>query len=266
MAKDPAFLFYVNDFDCETKFFTNVQVGMFIRLLIAQHQHGHLSFEQMVFVAGEANDAVFSKFLKDKKGLFFNAWLDEKIEQRKKFCESRKKSRISGNKKLKQAQSIDSQSLVSSRTSNTRKTYVIHTENENENENISNIISKNIAKDIAKNNVEEKFIEFYKMYPKKVSIKRAREKFLKINPDDSLFEKMMTSLSGQIMSPQWQKDNGQFIPHPATWLNQERWNDEDEAAIALKAKQDRVAEKIAKLEKMLGRTYDPQIDGNITAD
>jgi hypothetical protein len=25
---------------------------------------------------------------------------------------------------------------------------------------------------------------------------------------------------------QWKKDNGEFIPHPATWLNQERWNDE----------------------------------------
>ena len=26
-------------------------------------------------------------------------------------------------------------------------------------------------------------------------------------------------------SHQWQKDNGDFIPLPATWLNQERWED-----------------------------------------
>ena len=25
---------------------------------------------------------------------------------------------------------------------------------------------------------------------------------------------------------QWKKDNGQFIPYPATWLHQERWKDE----------------------------------------
>ena len=25
---------------------------------------------------------------------------------------------------------------------------------------------------------------------------------------------------------QWKKDNGKFIPYPATWLNQERWTDE----------------------------------------
>ena len=28
------------------------------------------------------------------------------------------------------------------------------------------------------------------------------------------------------MSAQWQRDNGQYIPHPATWLNQGRWDDE----------------------------------------
>ena len=27
-------------------------------------------------------------------------------------------------------------------------------------------------------------------------------------------------------SAQWQKDGGQYIPHPATWLNQQRWEDE----------------------------------------
>ena len=27
-------------------------------------------------------------------------------------------------------------------------------------------------------------------------------------------------------SPQWQRDDGQFIPLPATWLNNERWEDQ----------------------------------------
>ena len=25
---------------------------------------------------------------------------------------------------------------------------------------------------------------------------------------------------------QWKKDNGKYVPYPATWLNQERWTDE----------------------------------------
>ena len=43
MAKDPAFLFYPNDFDCATRFFTDEEVGIYLSLLIAQFQNGRLS-------------------------------------------------------------------------------------------------------------------------------------------------------------------------------------------------------------------------------
>lgn len=28
-----------------------------------------------------------------------------------------------------------------------------------------------------------------------------------------------------LQNEQWRKDNGQYIPNPATWLNQGRWDD-----------------------------------------
>ena len=34
------------------------------------------------------------------------------------------------------------------------------------------------------------------------------------------------ALKKQKQTTDWNKDNGQFIPMPATWINQERWNDE----------------------------------------
>jgi hypothetical protein len=37
-------------------------------------------------------------------------------------------------------------------------------------------------------------------------------------------------------SEQWSKDGGIFIPYPATWLNQERWNDEVIKALPAKKK------------------------------
>lgn len=40
----------------------------------------------------------------------------------------------------------------------------------------------------------------------------------------------MQSLEVQVNSKQWTKDNGQFIPHPSTWLNQSRWEDEPDNA------------------------------------
>lgn len=41
--KDPAFLFYSQDFYTGTVFMTDEQVGKFIRLLCLQHQTGHLN-------------------------------------------------------------------------------------------------------------------------------------------------------------------------------------------------------------------------------
>ena len=74
--------------------------------------------------------------------------------------------------------------------------------------------------------VVSRFDEFWKSYPKKTGKKPCQTKWLRINPDTALFNKMMNALDQQKMSRQWQKNNGQFIPNPLTWLNQERWNDE----------------------------------------
>lgn len=90
MAKDPAFLFYTNDFDSKTKFFTHEQVGKFMRLLMAQHQTGHLTQKQMIQVCGGEDEEVFAKFTTDDKGLFFNERLQLEIEKRQKFTTSRR--------------------------------------------------------------------------------------------------------------------------------------------------------------------------------
>ena len=37
---------------------------------------------------------------------------------------------------------------------------------------------------------------------------------------------MMDAISAQKRSRQWTEKNGQYIPNPATWLNQRRWEDE----------------------------------------
>ena len=41
-----------------------------------------------------------------------------------------------------------------------------------------------------------------------------------------LFAKMLKAVDTARASPQWQTDGGQYIPNPATWLNQKRWEDE----------------------------------------
>ena len=61
MAKDPAFLFYPNDFDCATKFFSDEEVGIYLRLLIAQFQNGRLHEKHMNHICKTYNKDIFSK-------------------------------------------------------------------------------------------------------------------------------------------------------------------------------------------------------------
>lgn len=97
MAKDPAFLFYPGDFSTGTQFFNNEQVGKYIRLLMAQHQHGHLTEEQMIFICKEKDIDVWSKFEIDSDGKMFNRRLDEEKNKRQAFSESRKANRNKAN-------------------------------------------------------------------------------------------------------------------------------------------------------------------------
>ncbi len=73
---------------------------------------------------------------------------------------------------------------------------------------------------------EQAFDSFWTSYPKKQAKANARKAFDKLNPDEALLQRMLVALEWQKTSPSWTKDNGQFIPYPATWLNGRRWEDE----------------------------------------
>lgn len=67
---------------------------------------------------------------------------------------------------------------------------------------------------------------FWKAYPRKTGKEAARKIWIRLRPSKLLLDKMIYAIKEQRASDQWQKDGGQFIPHPATWLNQGRWQDE----------------------------------------
>lgn len=77
----------------------------------------------------------------------------------------------------------------------------------------------------------QRFDKFWEIYPKKKDKAKARQKWLKLKPNDELFNKIITAVKEQAQSDQWQKDDGQYIPYPSTWLNGERWNDEIKKAV-----------------------------------
>ncbi len=89
MAHDPAFLFYTNDFSTGTQFLSDEQLGKYLRLLMAQHQHGHLSDIQVNKICKSYDNDVMEKFIKDEDGKWFNPRLELEIDKRRKYSESR---------------------------------------------------------------------------------------------------------------------------------------------------------------------------------
>ena len=70
------------------------------------------------------------------------------------------------------------------------------------------------------------FDAFWSAYPRKVGKDAAARAFAKRRVDASLLASLLVAIEAQRNGEQWRKDGGQFIPHPATWLNEGRWQDE----------------------------------------
>lgn len=68
--------------------------------------------------------------------------------------------------------------------------------------------------------------QFWAAYPRKTAKIDARKAWDKLSPDADTLKVILEALEAQKKSPQWTKEGGQFIPHPATWLNAKRWEDE----------------------------------------
>lgn len=82
----------------------------------------------------------------------------------------------------------------------------------------------------ASESADDGFADFWKQYPKKVAKPAALKAWKKIKPAAHVQADLMAALGKHKASADWQKDGGQFIPHPASWLNGRRW--EDEAPLA----------------------------------
>lgn len=76
------------------------------------------------------------------------------------------------------------------------------------------------------------FESFWKVYPKKQSKLTAQKAWEKLNPDTELTEAIINAVERAKMSRQWKEKDGQYIPLPASYLNQRRWEDDLSGEIA----------------------------------
>lgn len=97
-----------------------------------------------------------------------------------------------------------------------------------ENDNISeqskvekSKVEKSKVKDICAR--DSAFESFWAAYPRKVGKQAAQKAFAKVSVP---IETLIAAVNRQKKSDQWSKDGGRYIPNPATWLNQGRWEDD----------------------------------------
>ncbi|HEY1037357.1 MAG TPA: Lin1244/Lin1753 domain-containing protein [Candidatus Paceibacterota bacterium] len=78
-----------------------------------------------------------------------------------------------------------------------------------------------------KNRNEEQFQIFYKEYPNKKGKGQAIRAWNKLKITEELFEEIMSGLKKLKLSKGWIAERGKYIPHPSTFLNGQRWLDQE---------------------------------------
>ncbi len=164
MAKDPAMLFYTSDFLTGTLFMTNEQVGIYVRLLCAQHQHGGMidktSFNSIV---GNHN-IIRGKFVEVDDG-FFNERLMIEMDKRKV-----KSSNLSANATVRWKKAKQKDNKCNAIASD------LNMPTEDANENVNEDRNKNeVKKKISKKLTDEEWLKSIKDNPAYQHIEIDRE-------------------------------------------------------------------------------------------
>lgn len=149
MSKDPAVLFYPQDFLVGVEFFTNEEVGAYIRVLCHQADKWSLTEKQIKAISGNSFDTIIEKFIQDEDGSYYNKKMREvQIKRIQYSAIQAKRIQDYWDKKKNDAGEIP--------RNNGGISVDIPLENGNENEN------EDINKD---KELEEAFDKFRKKYP-----------------------------------------------------------------------------------------------------
>jgi hypothetical protein len=79
----------------------------------------------------------------------------------------------------------------------------------------------------------EAFEAFWGRYPRRIGKGAAWAAWRKIRGGAGVYEAIGRALEAQKASQDWRREAGAFIPHPSTWLNQRRWEDDHTPPAAL---------------------------------
>lgn len=292
MNKPPAFQFYANDFLGGTQHLTDAEVGLYIRLLLAQWSAGSLpnddeellSYGKSTALSTTRLDRVKAKFELCPDGRLRNARLEREREKQNEFrlqrsfagkqsAQVRSAFRAAARSVARDASSTSVEHPFNERSNgeatpnstkterpieivttveqplNIRSTSVEETQQplnerstsvqrDGQREVNSPSPSPSPSPDNTKYNSKPPispegtdsgeptpFDKFWEAYPVKVGKLKAMASFNKAMKATTL-EVILAAVELAKKSDQWNREGGRFIPHPTTWLNQGRWDDQ----------------------------------------
>lgn len=97
------------------------------------------------------------------------------------------------------------------------------------------------------------FAEFWSAYPLKKAKATAEKAWAKLKPSADLQASILSAIAAHKLSADWQRDGGQYIPHPTTWLNQRRWEDEVTHARSQRPDQNRPRSAVDEVREAIWR-------------
>jgi hypothetical protein len=137
MAKDPAVLFYTQDFLVGTITMNYEERGKYITLLCLQHQKGKLTEKDLKKIITDEDIEVLDKFPLHSDGFYYNERMYEEGNKRKSYTESRRNNR-------KGKTSVNDKNDLST-------SYVKLMENENEDVNVN--VNDNTNEDVIESSI-----------------------------------------------------------------------------------------------------------------
>ena len=208
----PAVQFYAEDFLGGARFLSNAETGLYIRILCEQVDKGHVPDDVEHFVKAYGNEcrklwpAVRAKFIAGTEpGTMVNERMATAIATRDAF-------RLKQSEKGKMSASSRS-NPVQPRFNHGSTTVEPLGDGEN----------KRVRKERA--NASEGFDEFYASYPTKKARGAAEKAWAKLTPDERKL--CLPAIVAQVAANHFRgTDGNDYTPHPATWLNARRWEDE----------------------------------------
>lgn len=232
MAKAPAFQFYPSDFlsDENVVVMTNQEVGCYIKLLCFCWKQGSIpkDLSKIAKLCGE-DDTAMAQLWPSLKPCFIengntgrltNPRLEKERKKQENYRKERSESGKKGAVKRWKQQKKNSSAIAKPMAEPMAKDSSSSSSSRKEPPIVPHKSKK----------LEADFERFWTAYPKKVGKgycldvwKNPKKRKKKKLPD---IETILKAVERQKESEQWTKEGGRYIPNPATWLNQGRWDDE----------------------------------------